>query len=58
MIKPNDTDVSDVSDAAWETFKTLADMEGISLDNREDWMPWFIFFEAGYRARMGNNNGH
>jgi len=40
-----------VSDEAWVIFNTLADMENYGIMS-EDWMAWFIAFEAGYLARM------
>ena len=40
-----------ISDEAWCVFNTLADMEGYG-DMIEDWMQWFVAFEAGYLARM------
>ena len=46
--KPEDTDVSD---EAWEIFNTLADLEAFG-DAPEDWMPWFLAFEAGYIAGL------
>jgi hypothetical protein len=49
MQKPDDTDLSD---AAWEKFKEIANSEGYGMEHEEDWFCWFVAFEAGYKARM------
>ena len=48
MEKPENTDVSD---AAWEKFKDLAELNGYG-EHPDDWLPFFYVFEAGYVARM------
>lgn len=46
--KPDDTSISE---AAWIKFNEIADYESYG-EYTEDWMNWFLAFEAGYVARM------
>jgi hypothetical protein len=50
MSKPK-PDTS-VSDEAWIKFLEFADLQGVDTQYKDDWYPWFEFFEAGYIARM------
>ena len=38
-------------------FKQLANREGISLLDREDWEPWYIFWIDGYTTAITKVGG-
>ena len=46
-VKPD----TSVSDEAWEKFDNLCEQEGIG-EHSDDWMVWFVFYEAGYINKM------
>jgi hypothetical protein len=52
MTKSKKPENTSVSNDAWEKFIEYCNEEGIDLQYPEDWMPWFTCFEAGYKARM------
>lgn len=46
---------ADVSEDLWEKFETACDEEGIGY--REcDWLPAWVFFEAGINAKEDRRN--
>ncbi len=47
MDKPEDADWYD-----WDAFVAWADKQGISLEDEEDFLPWWDCWKAGYSVAM------
>ena len=38
----------------WQAFKQWAEKNGVSLESRGDWEPWWECWKAGYVAAMNS----